>query len=167
MIWDIFVVIIALAFLALCAALALGILYLILLKVFDLDVMHWKEIKHPTIPFKTFESLYAINSDLWRLGHDSVTYLNYHGRAYCAAYEDLDFSTLDLHRYHRFRKQLKKQAELKEIQKMELRNAETLERLTKAWTADIEAFAKNNERKMKLAKVDNEEIIERILGKRG
>ena len=82
-------------------------------------------------------------------------------------YEDLDFSVLDLHRYHRFRKELKKQDELKKIQKMELRNAETLERLTKAWTADIEAFAKDNERKMKLAKVENEEIIERILGKRG
>lgn len=163
---KIIVVILAIIFFALCAVLALGILYLILLKVFDLDVMHWAEIEHPTVPFKTFESLYAINPDLWRLNNDSVIYLNYHGRAYCADYEDLDFSALDLHRYHKFRKQLEKQAELKKNQLVELQKAETLERLTKAWTADIEAFVKDNERKMKFAKVENEEIIERILGKR-
>lgn len=115
------------------------------------------------IPFKTFEHLYYINPEKWNIDDkDHVEYRKDSRHSY--RYERFEFTLWDYFKYQNFLRTIDKKSEKKlRLAKVEARQ-KRLEECTKLWAKDIEAFVAENEKRMKTAKTENEEIIKRILG---
>lgn len=155
MFWDIFVVII----------IVVGTIFI----VEELALL-FSEIcissSYPRIPFETFKRLYYINPNKWDIGYkDYVKYTKEESK-YSYSYEKFKFTLWDYFRYQNFRKIINKKAKKKLHLAQKEAQQKRLEECTKLWIKDIEAFAAENEKRMKAAKIENEEIIKRILGER-
>lgn len=117
------------------------------------------------IPFKTFEHLYYINPEKWDI--DDKDYVRYRKESrYSYSYEKFEFTPWDYFKYQNFRKTIDKKGEKKLRLAQKEAKQKRLEECTKLWVKDIEAFVAENEKRMKAAKVENEEIVKRILGER-